>query len=72
MPGDEYAWIEAACWLLEDPETLRTLRLNARRHASRQSWMREQLIELCQQQATLEKKSCAASLLDVNVNQPLV
>ena len=38
MPGDEYAWIEAACWLLEDPETLRTLRLNARRHASRQSW----------------------------------
>lgn len=38
MPGDEYAWIEAACWLLEDPETLRTLRLNARCHASRQSW----------------------------------
>lgn len=38
MPGDEYAWIEAACWLLEAPETLRTLRLNARRHASRQSW----------------------------------
>lgn len=38
MSGDEYAWIEAACWLLEAPETLRTLRLNARRHASRQSW----------------------------------
>ncbi|HBP49869.1 glycoside hydrolase [Pseudomonas fragi] len=38
MPGDEYAWIEAACWLLDDPETLRTLRLNARCHASRQSW----------------------------------
>ena len=38
MPGDEYAWLEAACWLLEDPETLRTIRLNARRHASRQSW----------------------------------
>lgn len=38
MPGDEHAWIEAACWLLEDPETLRTIRLNARRHASRQSW----------------------------------
>ena len=38
MQGDEYAWIEAACWLLDDPETLRTLRLNARRHASRQSW----------------------------------
>ena len=38
MPGDEYAWIEAACWLLDDPETLRTLRLKARRHASRQSW----------------------------------
>ena len=38
MPGDEYAWLEAACWLLEGPETLRTIRLNARRHASRQSW----------------------------------
>ena len=38
MPGDEYAWLEAACWLLEAPETLRTIRLNARRHASRQSW----------------------------------
>ena len=38
MPGDEYAWIEAACWLLEAAETLRTLRLNARRHASRQTW----------------------------------
>ena len=38
MPGDEYAWIEAACWLLEAPETLRTIRLNARCHASRQRW----------------------------------
>ena len=38
MPGDEDAWIEAACWLLEAPETLRTIRLNARRHASRQGW----------------------------------
>ena len=54
MPGDEYAWIEAACWLLEDPETLRTLRLNARRHASRQSWQgvveqfEDQLHRACQ------------------------
>ena len=38
MPGDEHAWIEAACWLLEEPETLRTIRLNARRHASRHGW----------------------------------
>ena len=38
MPGDEDAWIEAACWLLEAPETLRTIRLNARKHASRQGW----------------------------------
>lgn len=38
MPGDEDAWIEAACWLLEHPETLRTIRLNARRHASHQGW----------------------------------
>lgn len=38
MPGDEHAWIQAACWLLEAPETLRTIRLNARHHASRQRW----------------------------------
>ena len=38
MPGDEYALIDAAAWLLEDPETLRTVRLNARHHACRQGW----------------------------------
>ena len=35
-------------------------------------WMREQLVELCQQQVAQEKKSANASLLDVYVNQPLV
>jgi len=34
-------------------------------------WMREQLIEVCQQQLALEKKAEAQRLLDVNVNQPL-
>jgi glycosyltransferase involved in cell wall biosynthesis len=38
MPGDEPAFIDAACWLLEDGETLRRVRLNARQHASRQGW----------------------------------
>ncbi|MGY4535020.1 glycosyltransferase involved in cell wall biosynthesis [Pseudomonas sp. TE3786] len=38
MPGDETAFIDSACWLLEDPETLRRVRLNARQHASRQGW----------------------------------
>ncbi|WP_122662223.1 glycosyltransferase family 4 protein [Pseudomonas viridiflava] len=38
MPGDEAAFIDAACWLLEDSETLRRVRLNARQHASRQGW----------------------------------
>jgi glycosyltransferase involved in cell wall biosynthesis len=38
MPGDEAAFIDAACWLLEDNETLRRVRLNARQHASRQGW----------------------------------
>jgi glycosyltransferase involved in cell wall biosynthesis len=38
MPGDEVAFIDAACWLLEDSETLRRVRLNARQHASRQGW----------------------------------
>ena len=35
-------------------------------------WMREQLIELCQQQVAQENKSDTASLLDVYVKQPLV
>ncbi|AZE46680.1 Glycosyltransferase [Pseudomonas chlororaphis] len=38
MPGDESAFCDAASWLLEDPETLRRVRLNARQHASRQGW----------------------------------
>lgn len=38
MPGDEEAFVDAARWLLEDDETLRRVRLNARQHASRQGW----------------------------------
>ncbi|MDR2308145.1 MAG: glycosyltransferase family 1 protein [Paucimonas sp.] len=38
MPGDPPAFIDAACWLLEESETLRRVRLNARQHASRQGW----------------------------------
>lgn len=38
MPGDEPAFIDAACALLEDEERLRSLRLNARWHASKQGW----------------------------------
>ncbi|MDR9750087.1 glycosyltransferase family 1 protein [Pseudomonas sp. SZMC_28357] len=38
MPGDETAFCDAAAWLLEEPETLRCVRLNARQHASRQGW----------------------------------
>ncbi|WP_285417704.1 glycosyltransferase family 1 protein [Pseudomonas sp. efr-133-TYG-5] len=38
MPGDEQAFCDAAAWLLEEQETLRCVRLNARQHASRQGW----------------------------------
>ncbi|PWB34850.1 glycoside hydrolase [Pseudomonas sp. SDI] len=38
MPGDTAAFIDATSWLLEDRETLRRVRLNARQHASRQGW----------------------------------
>ncbi|WP_210712516.1 glycosyltransferase family 1 protein [Pseudomonas sp. MWU349] len=38
MPSDESAFCDAASWLLEEPETLRRVRLNARQHASRQGW----------------------------------
>ncbi|WP_231423429.1 glycosyltransferase family 4 protein [Pseudomonas sp. Leaf59] len=38
MPGDEGAFCDAAIWLLEERETLRRARLNARQHASRQGW----------------------------------
>lgn len=37
-PGDEHAFIEAAQWLLDDTETRRRVRLNARQHAGRQGW----------------------------------
>jgi len=53
MPGDEEAFIDAACWLLEDSETLRRVRLNARQHASRQGWaaiidlFERQLLSVC-------------------------
>lgn len=35
---DQRTFIEAANWLIEDRENLRRVRLNARRHAARQSW----------------------------------
>ena len=38
MSGDEHGFIDAACWMLEDNETLRRVRLNARQHASQQGW----------------------------------
>lgn len=37
-PGDEAAFIESARWLLEDAESLRRVRLNARQHAGKQGW----------------------------------
>ncbi len=40
MPGDQEGFIDAARWMLEDDETLRRVRLNARQHASRQGWAR--------------------------------
>lgn len=55
MPGDQVAFIDAACWLLEESETLRRVRLNARQHASRQGWpaiieqFERYLYEACQQ-----------------------
>lgn len=38
MPGDAAGFIDAACWLLEEQETLRRVRLNARQHAGHQGW----------------------------------
>ena len=55
MPGDEDGFIDAARWLLEDSETLRRVRLNARQHASRQGWaaiieqFERQLLGACSQ-----------------------
>ncbi|SIQ15180.1 glycosyltransferase family 1 protein [Aquipseudomonas alcaligenes] len=37
-PGDEAAFIDGARWLLEDAESLRRVRLNARQHAGKQGW----------------------------------
>ncbi|WP_397449753.1 glycosyltransferase family 4 protein [Pseudomonas sp. NA-150] len=48
MPGDEEGFIDAARWVLEDSETLRRLRLNARQHASRQGW--EAIIDVFERQ----------------------
>ena len=36
--ADAEEFIEAASWLLETPETLRRVRLNARQHAAQQGW----------------------------------
>ncbi|WNW13492.1 glycosyltransferase family 1 protein [Pseudomonas sp. DTU_2021_1001937_2_SI_NGA_ILE_001] len=63
MPGDAEAFIDAARWLLEDSETLRRVRLNARQHASRQGWnliidqFERQLREVCPQEVGLPVKS---------------
>lgn len=38
MSEEPDSFSAAALWLLEEPETLRRVRLNARQHASRQSW----------------------------------
>lgn len=44
IPHDSADFIDAAVWLLAEPETLRRVRLNARQHASRQGW--EAIIQL--------------------------
>jgi glycosyltransferase involved in cell wall biosynthesis len=44
---DEQGFIDAASWLLEEPENLRRVRLNARQHASRQGW--ESIVALFEQ-----------------------
>ncbi|MCO8168179.1 glycosyltransferase family 1 protein [Pseudomonas sp. 21LCFQ02] len=62
MPGDEDAFVDAACWLLEDSETLRRVRLNARQHASRQGWnsiidqFEGQLLNACAQDSAVPVK----------------
>ncbi|MHC5350587.1 glycosyltransferase family 4 protein [Metapseudomonas furukawaii] len=38
LPDEPASFSEAALWLLEDPERLRRVRLNARTHAGRQGW----------------------------------
>ena len=59
MPGDEDAFCDAACWLLEEPESLRRVRLNARQHASRQGW--PAIIEQFEQQL---RGACGEDLLE--------
>ncbi|WP_332821212.1 glycosyltransferase family 4 protein [Pseudomonas sp.] len=44
---DEAGFIEAATWLLDEPENLRRVRLNARQHAARQGW--PAIVELFEQ-----------------------
>lgn len=44
---DRQGFIDAASWLLSDRESLRRVRLNARRHASRQGW--PAIVELFEQ-----------------------
>ncbi|WP_439886092.1 glycosyltransferase family 4 protein [Pseudomonas sp. MBLB4123] len=36
--ADEQGFIDATQWLLDEPESLRRVRLNARQHAARQGW----------------------------------
>ena len=38
LPDDADSFATATTWLLEDPETLRRVRLNARQYAGRHSW----------------------------------
>ena len=38
LPDDADSFATATTWLLEDPETLRRIRLNARQYAGRHSW----------------------------------
>ncbi|MBT8768104.1 glycosyltransferase family 1 protein [Pseudomonas sp. DB1] len=38
LPDEPGSFLDAAIWLLEDPEILRRVRLNARQHAGRQGW----------------------------------
>ncbi|MFS0828723.1 glycosyltransferase family 4 protein [Pseudomonas phoenicis] len=53
MPGDSAGFIEAACWLFEDHESVRRVRLNARHHALQQGWpgvverFEEYLVQAC-------------------------
>lgn len=64
MPGDENAFCDAAVWLLEERETLRRARLNARQHASRQGWpaiieqFENQLRGACAEQPVIPSQTC--------------